>query len=206
MKLTTAELVYLNEAAKAFKRKDFILVKNMMIGVDNIKDVLSYIILDSNFIKCYAVGALINTRALSAFVKTISLESEFEFNLGDTIKTVAGGELNIGYDHSILSLAMNKIQIAQNIDTYNCSPEVQSDVIRDKIYNMNKSSGGLITDFNGKLITIFPSILPITKADKLFMTLYSKPNENIFVVKFRIDKKKFNMITYIAYIDLYHGN
>ena len=73
MILTTAELVYINEAAKALKQKDFMIIGNIMIGLDNIQNILTYIALDGNFITNYIEGAIINARALSAFIKSLSV-------------------------------------------------------------------------------------------------------------------------------------
>jgi hypothetical protein len=68
--LTTSELVYINEAAKALKQKEFILIDNAMIGLDNIQSIVTYVLLDNNFFINHLNGVIINQRALSAFVKS----------------------------------------------------------------------------------------------------------------------------------------
>lgn len=206
MILTTAELVYINEAAKALKQKDFIIIGNIMIGLDNIQNILTYIILDSNFIVNYIEGIIINTRALSAFIKSLSLESNFEFDFDNNIiKTISGGELCIIFDARLFNLAKNKYEYGINIDKNNkiIIPEKQVDNIAKQIQSMNKADGGIGINYNGYYMVLFPSILPINKSDKMYLTIFDfNSNNTTFIAKFRINKKKFDVITYIHYIKL----
>jgi hypothetical protein len=206
LQLTTTEIVHINEAAKALKQKDFIIINNIMIGLDNINNILTYTLLNSEF-NTYPVkfkGLIINARALSAFIKTITLESSFEYNLmeNSVIRTSSGGELVIGYDTRIESLALDRWKYKEAVDSGNISiHEMLIDDISIKIKSMNKADGSIIIKYHDYFMTVFPSILPMTKTDKLYVTIFDN-GYNTFIARFRIEKKKFNIFTYINYIKL----
>lgn len=203
MNITTSELVYINEAAKALKQKDFVLIDNAIIGLDNIQYIVTYVLLDSNFINNYFNGIIINQRSLSAFIKTISIESDFEFDSIDTtLRTVGGGELLIGLDQRIISFAYNKYKYAISIDntTQIAINEVEIPEILSKIQSMSKADGAASVIYEGYYMTLFSSILPTTKSDKLYLQIFQPDLIHTFISRFRISKKKFNIITYINFI------
>ena len=207
MKLTTSELVYINEAAKALKQKDFILIDNVMIGLDNIQNIITYVLLDTNFINNYNNGIMINQRALSAFIKNLSVESEFEFNIESgisTIKTISGGELDIIYNQQIAELACSKFKYAVSLDN-NAKVIINETEIPDilnGIQGMKSADGSIGINYNGYYMTLFPALLPSTKSDKLFIKIMQPPAMNTFISKFCIVKKKFNIVTYVNYIKI----
>ena len=201
MNITTSELVYINEAAKALKQKDFIIIDNVIIGLDNIHNIVTYITLDSNFISNCFKGIIINQRELSAFIKTLSVESDFQFDsINNVIRTISGGELMIVFNQSIAELACDKYKRALSLhDLFPIVyPEGEAPNILNGIQNMNKSDGAIRINYNDYYMTIFPSILPINKADKLYITILASTTP-IFFARFRINKKKFDIITYIGY-------
>lgn len=205
MKLTTSELVYINEAAKALKQKNFILIDNAMIGLDNISNIVTYILLDTNFITNYHTGIIINQRELSAFIKTLSVESDFEFDsisgLG-VIKTINGGELNIGYNEYMAELACDKFKYATFLDNsiQTVINETEIPDIMSQIQSMKSADGYIGINYKGYYMTLFPSILPLNKTDKMYITIFQPVELNTFISKFHIKKKKFDIITYINYI------
>ena len=204
MKLTTAELVYINEAAKALKQKDFILIDNIMIGIDNILSTFTYLNLDNTFIVNHIAGCMFNTRSLSAFIKTITLESEFEFDFGDILKTQAGGELTVPTNRRILEDACRIYKYATSIDSiFPYIREMENVELANKLYNMNKSDGEFMAHINNHIATVFPSLIPMNKSDKLFITVFDNyPMNNLFTIRYRICKKKFNVIVYVSYKDV----
>jgi hypothetical protein len=206
MNITTSELVYINEAAKALKQKDFILIDNAIIGLDNIENLVTFILLDNNFLTNYFHGIIINQRALSAFIKTISIESDFQFDSMNTvIQTKSGGELFIGFDQRIAELACSRYKIAISIDTsyLNPVPEKEAPNITEAIQNMSKADGAIRVNYYNYFMTLFPSILPLTKSDKMYISIYEKYfSLRLFTAKFRIHKKKFDVITYIHYYNI----
>jgi hypothetical protein len=204
LKLTTSELVYINEAAKALKQKDFIIIDNAIIGIDNIQSIVTYILLDTNFIINYYNGLIINQRALSAFVKTLSIESDFEFDsINNTIRSISGGELTLMHNLQIAELARDKYLYAITLDnnTKTIIPETEVPDIMEKIQNMNKADGSIGINYNGYYMTLFPSLLPTTKTDKMYVKIMQPHMQTyMFFAKFRISKKKFDIITYINFI------
>lgn len=203
MKLTTAELVYINEAAKALKQKDFILISNVIIGIDNLTSAFTYITLVSTLLTNNITGAIFNTRSLSAFIKTITLESDFEFHFGNTLKTQADGQLQITTDQRILEEACRLYKYTISIDQMFPQEEVADLELTNKLYSMNKSDGGFMSHIGNHIATVFPSILPVSKNDILYFTVFNNyPMDGLFTVKYRICKKKFNVMVYISYIDV----
>lgn len=203
MKLTTSELVYINEAAKALKQKDFIIIDNAMIGIDNIQNIVTYILLDTNFITNYNNGIIINQRALSAFIKTLSIESDFTFDsVNNTIKSISGGELKITYNQYIAELACDKFRYAILLDNSIQISIYESEIsdIMSRLQNMKSADGTIGINYNGYYMTLFPSLLPTTKTDKLYVTILQPPMLHTFISKFHIKKKKFDVITYVKYI------
>lgn len=207
MKLTTSELVYINEAAKALKQKNFILIDNAMIGLDCIENIFTYILLDTNFMINYNNGIIINQRQLSAFIKKLSIESDFEFDFVDglnTIRTISGCELKIEYNQYMAELACAKYKYATSID-YTVKTVIHENEIPDimnKVYNMKSNDGAIGINYNGYYMMIFPSFLPTTKSDKMYVTILQPVQLHTFIAKFRIKKKKFDIITYINYLKI----
>lgn len=203
MKLTTSELVYINEAAKALKQKDFILIDNAIIGLDNIKNIVTYILLDTNFIINYHNGLIINQRALSAFVKTITTESDFTFDsVNNTIRTISGGELTFTYNLQLAGIARDKylyaISLDNNIQTVIIENEIPD--ILEQTQSMKTADGAIGINYNGYYMTLFPSLIPTTKSDKLYLKILQPPLMHIFISKFHIKKKKFDVFTYVNYL------
>ena len=203
MKLTTSELVYINEAAKALKQKDFILIDNAMIGLDNIQNIFTYVLLDTNFITNYHNGIIINQRALSAFIKTLSIESDFEFDsINNIIRTISGGELILGYNLSLAGLACDKFRNITLLDNTIQTVIIESEVpdITSQIQTMSSSDGAVGINYNGYYMTLFPSFLPTAKSDKIYIKILQPHILHTFIAKFRIKKKKFDVITYVNFI------
>ena len=202
MVITTSELVYINEAAKALKQKDFILINNAIIGIDEIYNMVTYILLDTNFISNYFDGIIINQRALSAFIKTLSIESDFKFDsVNNIIRTISGGELLLRYDPSIMKMADSRFKYALELN--NIQPTIQetdASDIASQIQSMKSADGAMGVNFNGYFMTLFPSFLPLNKNDKMYISILDQPFYNTFIAKFHIKKKKFDIITYIHYI------
>lgn len=203
MKLTTTELVYINEAGKALKQKDFMIIDNYLIGLDNINNILSYIKLDTEFVSNIINGMIINQRALSAFIKSISIESDFEYDRFNTVlRSISGGELQIKFDMSLAMLACEKFKYASCLENSFQSAEIEAQDIMQKLQSMNKSDGGAGINYNGHYMVVFPSVLPSNKSDKMYIRFIDYPESNIFTAVFRVQKKKFCIMTYISYMNI----
>ena len=194
--------IAINEAAKALKQRDFILIDNAIIGLDNIQNIITYTLLDTNFISNYYNGIIINQRALSSFIKSLSIESDFEFDSNNTIRTISGVELVIGYDLSIATLASNRFKYITLLDN-NIKPSIPETEIADimvKVQAMKSSDGAIGVNYNGYYMTLFPTLLPLNKSDKMYVTILQPDMLHTFIAKFCIRKKKFNIITYVNYL------
>lgn len=206
MNITTSELVYINEAAKALKQKNFIIIDNVMIGLDNIQNILTYVLLDSNFITNYFSGIIVNQRSLSAFIKALSVESDFQFDYNNNIiRAITGSELVIGFNRAMEQLACDKFKHAMFLsETAQIAiSETEAQDIMLKVQNMNKADGSIFINYNNYYMTVFPSILPVNKNDKLYITIFQLYSESYaFISKFRIKKKKFDILTYINYLKI----
>ena len=65
---------------------------------------------------------------------------------------------------------------------------------------MKSADGAIGINYNGYYLTLFPSLLPTNKSDKLFLKILQQLLPNIFTAKFNIKKKKFVIITYVSYL------
>lgn len=207
-KITTDQLIYLNEAAKALKQKSFQICNNYMIGIDNIDSYIVYLELD--YAKVYGIplnGAIINARELSAFIKTITVESEFilEDHNKDGVYTISTVLATLVIDNRIRcrfsESASNSIYTVERIrmqDVLSPCRCVNNEL--EKIFSYHKQDGCMYYIHDGKyFITLFAGLLPLNKADKIYLTIY-EDSDNSFIAEFKIDKKKFTVYVYVAYL------
>ena len=78
-KITVEDLLQINEAAKALKQKSFAIFNcNVLVGLDNIDVCLKYTTMTTvlNEKSQILEGMQINTRELSALIKSITIETE----------------------------------------------------------------------------------------------------------------------------------
>lgn len=209
--IKTNELIYLNEAAKALKSKTFQILNNVIIGINNIDSYITFVELDTDVFYNLSINNLIiNSRDLSAFIKTIMLESEFELeecNDRYTIHTMNGelkliSRFDIKDSYNINSY--DRLRYAKyNIDmrTPLSNEKLINDNIQD-LFNLRKDDGCIYYIHEGKyFMTLFSGILPINKSDKVYLTIYPSDN-NTFIARFRVNKKRFNVFIYLAYLFL----
>lgn len=201
IKLTVNDLFYINDAAKALKQKNFMYKNNLLIGLDNINDILIYTKIPDTPINYSDISIIFNTRALSAFIKTLSVETEFNININDIEVVGHNGSMPISFDKQLIYMATNKYIYGSKIEE--CNNFLYSEnCINDNIQNlftMHKSDGAMYLNYNNLLLTIFPGMIPLNKSDKVFVTIFGKNNTS-FIAKFRVKKKKFEIITYVSYL------
>lgn len=206
--IKTGELLHINEAAKALKQKEFQIFDQFIIGVD-ISVTMQYVQLDSNvFINNHRFDNLVlSTRDLSAFIKTITLESEFELEYyedkGFVIKSM-NSELwfkksfltNIYCDNSINTFYRVQFMIQHGV----VQPEMDITNDLSQLFSMKKGDGCIRYNHLGRyMITLFYGLLPLNKSDKVFLSIY--PNStHAFNALFRVRKKKFDVFICVAYL------
>ena len=111
MKILTIDLVALSDAAKALKQKNFIVYKDYLFGTDNAGYITCCNKSDNSLLFNYD-GLIFNTRDLSAFIKTIATETEFDidfdYNNECILKSFMDGIMTIKYDNRLLNMIINK--------------------------------------------------------------------------------------------------
>ena len=206
--IKTGELLHINEAAKALKQKEFQIFDQFIIGIDN-SVTMQYVQLDSNvFINNHRFDNLVlSTRDLSAFIKTITLESEFELEYyedkGFVIKSM-NSELwfkksfltNIYCDNSINTFYRVQFMIQHGV----VQPEMDITNDLSQLFSMKKGDGCIRYNHLGRyMITLFSGLLPLGKSDKVFLSIYSN-STHAFNALFRVKKKKFDVFICVAYL------
>ena len=197
--ISTSDLIYLNEAAKALKKKRFIIYGNKIVACDNLS-YLCYVTLDSNMFNhnTSLYGLVIESRELSAFIKTITTESDFTLNSvnnGYIINTITG-QLLLSYSNiDVSSLFKAKTEIL-------CEEECINDKIPE-IFSIHRNDGSFHYIHHNKFfMTVFYGILPINKSDKIYLTIRKGYNSMSFIADFIVRKKKFDVNITIAYLDI----
>lgn len=206
--IKTSELLHINEAAKALKQKEFQIFDQFIIGVDN-SATMQYVQLDSNvFINNHRFeNIVINARDLSAFIKTITLESEFELEYyedkGFTIRSM-NNELwfkksfltNLYCDNIINTFYKVQFMIQHG------AIQPEADVTNDlsQLFSIKKGDGSIRYNYLGRyMVTLFSGLLPLNKSDRIFLSIYSN-SAYAFNALFRVKKKKFDVFICVAYL------
>lgn len=211
MIIKTSELLYLQEASKALKQKNFQIINSCIMGIDN-DAVVCYLDLDVNQFPVYSPidGFVINTRELSAFIKTIMLESEFilepaEFN-SLKISTMNGimyfRELPFELKNKMLANKLYSVkQMIHNFPLGCISREAEVTSKISELFSLKKDDGCIYYKHQDKyFMTLFSGLLPINKSDKVFISIFSGNTTTVFNAVFRVAKKKFNIYICIAYL------
>lgn len=192
-KLKTVDLIAINEYAKALKQSKFIIIGDMMIGLNYIDTYVSYI--DNIVLSDDYTNMIFIKRELSAFVKTISHELEFEIYPNNTINS-STSIMNILYADRIL---LTHICGATNIASSNRYTPllVGKDITNDleNLFSMKKADGMfkyIYENDNKKyFMTLYPGLLPVNKNDKVYINIIREDIiNNIFTTKFTVIKNK----------------
>ena len=205
MILNIADLIYINDAAKALKCKYIMWIDNKIVGVDNFNYIV-YTTLNPDNISIFPTkGYIINQRNLSKFIKSISIESQFNIDESlnkNTISTLTN-ILDIECDKRTEMMVKDRLNNALNID--NSLLELPEEDMTDKlsmVYKLTKSSGAIHYKYDDNhIMTLFSGILPLAKSDKFYLKLSDNSN-NTFIVRFIIKKKQFNIYVYLLYLKI----
>ena len=207
-----SELVYINDAAKVLKQKDFLLYNTTLIGIDNLKVSICKLQLDPSYIQTPIFSGLIfNQRELAKYIKNITTESSIEIDENQRytiipslidLETSITIEINNIITNDVLS-KLSKVNMLDN--TFSYEEDVTTDL--SKLFNMRKDDGGFYYVYKNKyFMTLFNGLLPLNKSDKVFISLQDDPNyPSIFHVRFRIKKTKFEVFVYLTYTNIIGG-
>lgn len=204
MVLTLADLIYINDSAKALKQKQFLFFRNKLYGIDNIMSYLIYVDLDINHLSkdFYSYnGVLFNAKELSKFVKSLSIEKEFEINTDvrmGVLTSMACESVSYIIDFRLDNMVMQKINTINN-RIYTQDDSI--DNLIEPLFSMKKVEGTYNAIYNNKYyITLFPGLLPLNKGDKASIAISDDINSNMFVARFKVIKKKFIITLFIGYL------
>lgn len=199
--ISTEELLQINEAAKALKQKSFIIYNNCLVGCDNIDICIKFVKLPI-IVSSILEGTRIITRELSAFIKNITIETEF------IIETAGCDNYSISTMNNILIIMKSYFNMNDRFSVMNImhNPISNLECINDKIsklFEMHKSDGCLYYIHQNKwYITLFPGLLPITKSDKIFLEIYESVDPKSFIASFIVQKKKYKIQIILRYLYL----
>lgn len=205
--IKTADLIYLNEAAKALKQNNFQYLShgNVIIGYDNLDSYTTYVKLDENMFYVPELnGCVVSSRELSAFIKSICLETEFELkwnsNNSLAIASMTGllvfriENIHLGYTKFTNTELINNLPVL--------CPEEQVNETLANAFALRKADGAIYYKHHGKyFMTLFSGLMNVSKTDKVYLTLfdYRSINQYVFVARFVIHKKKFKVNVFIGY-------
>ena len=208
--IKTVDLVTINEASKCLKQKDFIYCDGCIYGIDNINGYITYVyVLDALHDKCNDFNGLIfNSRELSAFVKTIGTETEFniDLNIDNTcnLATFMDGLMVVRKDIYLLSMIKSKrIKLSSFSKLATQEQEITQDI--QDLYGLKKTEGCFYykptINCTKYFMTLFYGLLPLNKADRVFLSIYDPDYlSNNFIAYFTVVKKKFKVKTILCYL------
>ena len=216
--LKTTELVYLNEAAKALKQKNLILWQDNIthrvcaMAYDNIDSYINMTTLDVSMFYCTELfGYVVNRTEISAFVKSIAVEHEFELHRHPEGLCINSMTSTLVFRKGNALIAQRASAKAYSID--NCPILEAEELVNDKIANvlaLRMNDGAVYYWHHDKyFMTLFAGIINTTKTDKVFLSIHSDPDiatnmmsgfYNSFYAAFRVVKKKFEIKIYIKYL------
>ena len=203
MNISTSDLIYLNDAAKALKQSALIYNDYKLIGMDMIEQYLCYTTLDSSLIHTDSLkGYIFYAKDLSAFIKAITVETEFEIDSNNDIVTKTGAFMHFTLSEYNFNKAWSHFcNIFNYLRLSIPSIRVSIDDIADKLKSMHKADGVIHEIVYGYYITLFSGMLPLTKADKVAATFYDV-DPHVFDVEYIIRKKKFEVYVILAYLKI----
>lgn len=207
MSIKTTELIFLNEASKALKQKNFIILQDIscICDYDNFGGYLNFVRIPmQNFYVPEVHNYIVNARELSAFIKTIMLESEFEFEDYGFYKIIRtmNGELrfNALFTNRInTSILPNTINILSERFPLIPETEITSELVN--VIALNSKDGSIGFIYKNFYMTLFSGIISASKSDKIFITIFPCDNFS-FIANFKVKKKKFDQEIIIRYLYL----
>lgn len=205
MKITITDIMYINDAARVLKQRNIMWIQDKIFGIDNFNYII-YMPLDASKLSVFpSRGLIINQRDLSKFVKSISMESEFEFDENATSSSIVtiSEVLMIQTSLQTESIILKNIKSINDINASICNiPEDDISSKLEQLYGMSKTSGAIQYKYDDShIMTLFSGVIPLTKSDKLFIKLWDN-SETTFLACFRVQKKQINVFVYLLYLKI----
>ena len=196
MIIKTVDLITIQNIAKSFKQKDFVLLNNKLYSTN-----INYYLVTSGFPVDIIEPIILNYKELSDFIKNITIETEFEVS-NNTIINNAGVILPIRFPTKYqLDELISKIDYINRISANNKVikyGDVTSEL--EKVFSMKIADGSYYYNKdNIYFMTLFSGLFPLNKADKIELDIMDLGNT--FISKFDIIKKKNIKISiYVHYL------
>lgn len=206
MTLKTTELLKINDAAKALKQKDIMFYNNLVIGLDRPQSQLIYIDLREQQIFLEPEnGIIFNSRDLSAFCKTITIEDKFELDIEcgtlPKISYIATtvGILSYKIDRHLQFSILNSICRVSSLEFSN-TDEITNDVIW--LMDSRKTDGAFkyVYNLNGKdyMMYLSSDLIPVNKKAKVYISV--RDYITTFMCRFILVKSKFNIYIFSSFL------
>lgn len=202
--ISVIDLIYINDAAKALKQKQFLFYKNCLFGLDFIDKYFIYVPLDINMLSRNYYddnGIIFNTRELSKFIKSITIENEFTIDYSEGSHIMCSNIDVVTYTVSRnIDYIINKK--FNNIKSINYTTDDMDITKTIEPMKSMKKADGVFNCTLGNYYLILPiSLLPMTKTDKVLVQI-SDMHPNYYTTKFNIIKKKLNVFIYVSFLKL----
>lgn len=210
--ITTNDLFEINNAAKALKQRNIVWINNLLIGLDDKSyEVMIHLNTDKmNLIpfRCIAF----NQRQLSAFVNTITTESQFIIN---NIGRIIISQLLKNRTNELLVNINNQLD-KDTMESMIKMNAINGAIVENNILeeNVTEYLNGMLTDAkdigvfkitkdHNHLMYIPTKVLSLAKNDKIYMSIVDiTPNNPTFIVRFRIRRKTYEICYYFNIIRL----
>jgi len=205
--ITSGDLIYVNDIAKILKHKNFIWYRTILLGMND-SNYAAVCAMDPSILSIVPDRALlINKQNLSKFVGSISIEESFSIPDIDRISFIhnlytISEELPIQISNYMDGSTLDRIQRIADITNLmqNLYEEDITDTINQAILE-SKSTRVISLQVSGHNMQIPTSIIPVNKADKIYITIYDGLNRT-FTSRFRITKKITDLMIYISFLNM----
>ena len=197
LNLRLDNLVRVLEAAKALKTTN-IIWRNNAIYCANAGQYISYTEVPDlvPLTEFYGMRSIqLNHRELSAFIKSSADFNEtLTFNefgpASFQFVNEAGKPLNLHISNQIDSLVKYQSSTSYYLDyQMELLPDVDVTESFQDLYKATKTVGAVRCDYNGYVMYLSSNIIPLTRTDKLHITILSHSEGRMFTSRFLIKKK-----------------
>ena len=206
--IAISDLFKLREAALALKQRNYIWYDDILLGNDDPSSYVIYTKLPIEMNKPLR-GLSFNTKELSKVCSQISIEPDMIFNnvpeygFGNIPISIQNNQMIFGINPQNDNECMKLLQVIHNVN--GSMMNIQESDVTELFLPLAlavKSDGSLKININNHIMFIPSNAIPMGKKnDKLFMTMIDNPN-NTFTVRFRLVKKKYNIIEYMSFLRL----
>lgn len=206
--LELSDIIKVLEASKALKISGTVIWYNNMILHGESDNHIAISFLNTDHGAFPLRGIALNHRQLSAFSKNlISLNNDLQFaEFGTDIKQIQNEKqdnLALQMSNFIDRKVAHDISMHRLLDT-NMYGLPEDDVSKefDTLYHAVKADGSIQCIHNGYIMYIWPAIIPLHKADKIYLTILDN-HQGTFTSRFRIVKKsKAQVLIYLSFLHL----